>query len=136
MHTTAVLAVVCLLWAAAGADKPRPLTLVIDGETVTEPPTPRAIEGVTYVPLRLVSERLGISVEWQAKQRRAVLCRGDWCMVVAAGTGPDQGRLLDGRMFLPLRRVATSFGAKTEYDAKTGRVIITSPPKKAGWLEH
>lgn len=137
-HTTALIAVVCLILAAASAalpDRP-PLSLVIDGKQVAEPPPPRIISDTTYVPLRLVSERLGITVEWRAKQKRAVLCRGEWCLMIDAGSDPDNGRIIDGRMFVPLRRIATALGAKTDYDADKRRVTITSPPKKPGLLKH
>ena len=130
-------AVVCFLLATAAAGgKPRPLTLVIDGKEISEKPAPRIIADRTYVPLRLVSEHLGITVHWQAEHRRAVLCRGEWCLMINEGTGPEEGRIIDARMFVPLRRVATGLGAKTDYDADQRRVIITSPPKKPDWLKR
>lgn len=136
-HTTAIITVVCLLLAAgaaAAASKSPPLSLIIDGKAVTGPPAPRIIAGVTYAPLRSVARPLGITVDWHAKEKRAALCRGKWCMVIFAGSKPEDGRIIGGRMFVPVRRLATAVGAKVDYDAAKRRVVITSPPKKPGWL--
>ena len=137
-HTTAIIAVVCLVIAAAAAAAPAkspPVTLVIDGKAITESPAPRIIGGTTYAPLRLVARHLGITVDWHAKEKRAVLCRGEWCLVISTGSEPEDGRIIGGRMFVPLRRLATSLGAKIEYDAAKRRVVVTSPPKKPTWLK-
>jgi len=131
--------VVCLLLAgggAAAASKSPSVGLIIDGKAITDRPAPRIIGSTTYAPLRVVAEHLGITVDWHAKEKRAVLCRGEWCLAISAGSEPDDGRIIDGRMFVPVRRLATALGAKVDYDAAKRRVVVTSPPKKPGWLKR
>lgn len=54
----------CLALAGAALAAPRLVTVYVNGQRLS---TPAFVEdGVTYVPLRLVSEALGVPVEWDA----------------------------------------------------------------------
>lgn len=50
----------------------------VDGKEVEMDMKPVVIQGVTYVPIRFVSENLGYSVTWDAKNRQVILEKADY----------------------------------------------------------
>ena len=82
--------------------------------------------GTTLVPLRVISERFGANVAWDAETKTVVIndaktsikCTiGDSAVVVNGErretTNPAE--IIDGSTYVPLRAISTAFGAKVGY---------------------
>ncbi|MDH7573843.1 MAG: stalk domain-containing protein [Clostridia bacterium] len=93
--------------------------------------------GRTLVPLRFVSEALGAGVSWDPESRRITVTEGGKEIVLRLGSaevevnGAKQtidcapAALPPGRTFVPLRFVSEALGAKVDYEAGSGQVLIT-----------
>ncbi len=54
----------------------QPITLIINGKTITNA-SPQIVSDRTYVPLRVISEELGATVEWDGVNRVVVINSGE-----------------------------------------------------------
>jgi len=105
-----------------------PIKIITNGREVKTEQPPRMLEGKLYLPLRATAEAVGAKVDWQAKPRQVVVCKGKLCVPVTIGRGPGQGRLIAGRIFLPLRTFAQQMGLSVNWKHKQRVVIINQPP--------
>ena len=78
-------------------------------------------EGKTYVPLRQGAASLGYTVEWLPSENGAKICDDKSCMLIRAADGIN----VKGSLFLPLRQMGETFGAKVRWDGASKAVIIT-----------
>ncbi|MDR2615635.1 MAG: substrate-binding domain-containing protein [Oscillospiraceae bacterium] len=135
---SAILALVTAfsLWigaapAAAAAD----LAIEIDGKTVASDVAPVVKDGRTLVPLRVVTETLGASVEWDAGKNQAIIETAAYTVVFTLGSKtytvngaqktldvPAEAR--DGRTLVPLRALSESIGAEVSYDGVANKAVI------------
>ena len=114
------LGLVVLGLAASG------IQVYANGKAVACEVPPRVVEGVTYLPLRATAEALGAKLEWVAESKTAVLCRGDLCYPVRV-TDPTSGaRVVDGRVLLPLHKLAEALECEIKWEAAAGRVEVTT----------
>jgi len=131
---------------AAAAGAAAPVTVVVDGRTLTLQPAPFIAEDRVLVPLRGVFETLGAAVDWDGATRTVTARRpGSYVRlridsrVACLAPGCDQAAVLDvpafirdGRTFVPLRFVATALGAEVTWDGARRAVVIrdgaTAPP--------
>ncbi|HHW06823.1 MAG TPA: copper amine oxidase N-terminal domain-containing protein, partial [Clostridia bacterium] len=51
----------------------RNLQIVVNGKTLISDKEPFIVDGVTYVPIRLVSEATGATVDWDGAQGRVII---------------------------------------------------------------
>lgn len=124
-------------WAAA-ADQS--VHLMIGGQAV-QPEVPPIIEkGRTLVPVRIIAEGLGASVDWDQPTRTAVIARGQQTLQLTVGS---KQALLNGkkvqldapptmknqRMLLPLRFVGESLGVTVGWEESTRTVIANETPQ-------
>lgn len=95
---------------------------------------PLVIDGRAYVPMRGVLERLGADVRWDA-QNKMVTAYGDGKTVKLPSDGPAtvDGKQVNldapafvqnGRVYVPLRFFAETFGAQVAYDKDQNVVRI------------
>lgn len=130
-----------LLWVASFSVCPRPalaqspVRLVINGVGVKTDVSPRIVNGRTLVPLRVISENLGLSVAWEPRDYsvsvsgfgRSVLVRvGDTRAVVdgkelALDVPPV---IVSGRTLVPIRFVASAFGSVVDWDPGSRTVTV------------
>ena len=98
---------------------------------------PVIVNGRTLLPIRAVVEAMGGEVSWIADTKTTVLKKGEDTVELTIGSDTaylnGKGDKLDaapvimnGRTMLPLRFVAESFGFKTDWDAETKSITITS----------
>ena len=117
--------------AAAGA-----ITLVVNGRTVQSDAAPFITDGTTLVPVRVVSENLGASVQWDQATRTVTIGLGSTRIVLTVGrttaTVNDRSvvlsqaaRIVAGRTFVPLRFVSEALGASVDWDQQSRRVTVT-----------
>ena len=116
------------------------IRLYLNGQELTSeaPPyiVPRA--NVTMVPLRVVSEGLGASVNWSAKEQKAeislsgstiVLTMGNTYAVVNGTQVPLDAsvQMKQGRTMIPLRFVGEQLGLAVDWDASARKITLVSP---------
>jgi len=124
-------------WAAA-ADQS--VHLMIGGQAV-QPDVPPMIEkGRTLVPVRVIAEGLGASVDWDQPTRTAVIVRGQQKLQLTVGSTKAvlNGKqvqldtppvMKNQRMLLPLRFVGESLGVTVGWEESTRTVISNETPQ-------
>lgn len=101
-----------------------------------EDQSPFIEDGRTLIPVRALSQTLGASVTWDAKNKRAAINRGSDTIIIAEGdttayinNTPVQldvpARIINGRTMVPLRFAAETFGLTVNWDENTKTVELT-----------
>ncbi len=135
MKFKSIIFTLALLWTGAAAYEP-PICISVNGENIiTE--TPFLENGVTYVPLRFVSEALGAeSVSWDSSADTAsVLIDGKSLSftigksyAVVDGEKKDfygKSQIRNSRTYLPVRFIAEETGARVSWNQEYYRVEIS-----------
>lgn len=108
--------------------------LSINGKDV-QVEKPVVINGVTLVPVRVITEAFGAKVDWNEKARCVTL---DYSGVIiklyidnkkATVDGTEielleAPRIINGRTMVPLRFITENFGADVDYDPKTKQIVV------------
>ena len=104
--------------------------------TLDAPPYIDPITARTMVPLRLISESMGMDVKWEASTGHIFITGGDDEITLQIGsrgiTVNGTGRTMDtvpvtmppGRTLVPLRFVSEALGAQVDYNSTTKSIII------------
>lgn len=111
------------------------IDIVINNKKVETPDAPYIKEERTLVPLRLISENLGIGVEWDNANRQVVLKKssGDILLpiqknyyLVNGQRVPTEisGEIKNDRTFVPVRLIAELFDRSVGWDNDTKTVLI------------
>ena len=114
-------------------------TVYCDGEKVEFAEGPYIIDGSTFVPVRGLGEALDFKYTWDA-QNRTVIVTSDvaiaWIQadnsaisvnkngIMYAVTTESYPRIINDRIFIPLRAVSELFDADVEWDSNTSSVHI------------
>lgn len=91
----------------------------------------------TFVPLRITMESMGVNVEWDSENRQAILTDEDTTVIVTVDSkiikvndieveNDVAAVVSNGRIYLPIRIVAESFGAKVDWNKSSNTVEIKS----------
>ena len=114
----------------------------IDGESVpftTSSGYPVKDEnGRTLVPLRATMEAFGCSVSWDESTQKAYVFDDNSLVTVPIGIPlidvdgtpvaiDTEAKLIDGRVYLPIRAVLESFGASVKWHKKAQTISVLSP---------
>jgi uncharacterized protein YkwD len=104
-------------------------------------PEPKIMNGITYVPLRGLFERLNAKVAWDDHTRTAVIATTEKVIRIPAGSqtaeidgktvAMPQGTIIEnGYTYVPLRFVSEAFGAEVGWDEATRTVSVNVPLSK------
>lgn len=138
MRTTqGVLRVVAgiVVLATAIAAAPKPIAIVINGETLSLQPPPRFIKGLLFVPVRRTIEALGLSFErsgerisTQVGSKNVTLTLGSRIADVDRQRLPLEAPPLElkGVLYAPLRFFTDVLGAQARFDRRANAVTIVS----------
>ncbi len=96
----------------------------------------------TQVPFRATLEKFGAEVDWNNESRTAIATKGDIIVEVPIDenyiikngekiTIDTTARIVNGRTYLPIRKVVEAFGSDVEWDLKLKTVVITTEPVDA-----
>ena len=136
MKWSIVLSVIeALLLALTIAAAPRPIAIVINGDTLSLQPPPRSEHGLLFVPVRRTIEALGLSFERSGNHIATQI--GSKTVVLTLGSRVaqvDGGRILleappmevAGVVYAPLRFFTDSLGAQARFDRHANAVIIVA----------
>ena len=104
-------------------------SMTADGKSSMLDAAPVIMNNRTYVPIRAITESLGGSAEWNAKERSVTL-KIDEQMITTLkistvlekyGAAP---LIIDNRTYVPIRFVAEELGASVVWDGQTRTVTI------------
>ena len=121
------------------------ITLIIDGNRQSPSVPPRVVNGVTLVPLRIISETLGADVGWNSANRTATITTAAYTVVFtinskdftvngARKTLDEAPQIVDGSTLVPIRAFAESIGATVNYNASSRTATIDYFTKMSGTL--
>ncbi|MDO4531832.1 MAG: stalk domain-containing protein, partial [Bacillota bacterium] len=134
-----LIAAICSLWMAVPVFAG--IGVSIDGKSVNftasggEPVMDE--NGRTLVPLRAAMEAYGCTVSWDKVSRTASVFKDQTVVQVPVGqnkvtvNGTDvatdtQARIIEGRVYLPIRAVLEAFGASVGWDQASQTVTVRS----------
>lgn len=113
------------------------LDIYVDSQKLESEQIPFIEDGSTYVPLREIAEKIGADISWDNERRVAVTVKGDITAelsdekssIYRNGEEVKIGRnpkIVNDRMFVPLRAIAESFGYTVSYDGVRRIINISS----------
>lgn len=142
MVVTLVLSVVfpSLVMAATA---PAPIRVTIDGGALTLDVAPQLVGGRVMVPYRVIAERLGGMVGWNAQTRVVTVTKGNDVIRLTVGqtTATVRGRnvtldvaprLVGGRVLVPLRFLGEGLGAQVEWLSAARAVALRTTTTAVG----
>lgn len=115
----------------------KPITVIIDGKTLTFEVPPYQEKGTTLVPMRAIFEALGATVQWDEKTQTVTAVRGDTTIVLTLGKKEARVRgkavtlvipavKSKGKTMVPLRFVSEALGAEVNWNPATRTITIIS----------
>jgi hypothetical protein len=127
---------------AQSAIVPKTLYMKINGQTVSVPGAVSRDGETTYVPLRFLSDKLGLKVSWdQQKQASTVTGRN---VTIVTKAGDPQPYTINGQRiygtepiiqndttYLPMRFFLETFGYAVDYNNQTKLITVTPLPFNA-----
>lgn len=95
---------------------------VVGGKKAGSPAMVYGNTGVSYVPMRDLAEFIGVPFIWDNEEKKAYFNATE--KEVAAGSKPplQDVKLIDGRVYVQLRPLATAYGKKVEFKDKEVRI--------------
>lgn len=113
------------------------INLWIDGNYVESDVAPFIEDSRTLVPLRVISENLGLEVEWNAKDKEVIISQGEDYFVFLIGENfYSKGdikmemdvapKIVSDRTFVPIRVIAELFDKDVNWDNANRTVVIGS----------
>ena len=113
------------------------INLWIDGNYVESDVAPFIEDSRTLVPLRVISENLGLEVEWNAKDKEVIISQGEDYFVFLIGENfYSKGdikmemdvapKIVSDRTFVPIRVIAELFDKEVNWDNANRTVVIGS----------
>lgn len=131
--------VMLMFLTASSFAKAEPIKIFINKEIVPSDQAPIIKNSRVLVPIRVVSENLGASVSYDAKEKRVNIKKGEISMTLVIGddmiwysdmdkAGPVDidvpAMIKNGRTMVPLRAIAELFDMKVKWDSKKRSVYI------------
>ena len=110
------------------------IKIIVNDKELTPDPAPYVENSRTMVPLRFISEALGLKVDWDGANKTITIGDGlakltiDSNIVNANGKDikiDSPAKIKSGRTFVPLRAIAEITGAKVDWDGASKTVKIT-----------
>ncbi|MTV48376.1 AMIN domain-containing protein [Heliobacillus mobilis] len=114
------------------------LSVVVNGNPINSDVQPVIRNDRVLVPIRAVSESLGGTVNWYSETKTAVVTKGSTVIQMTVDSKEIVGtfgrkeidvpaKLMNDRVFLPVRAVAELFGCTVNFDDATRQVQISMP---------
>lgn len=118
---------------AEAAETPR---TYLNGREIGFDVDPFIVSGTTLVPIRGVMTPFGATFEWNQASQTAVVKRGSTTLTLTNGSAsakvdgvakalPQAVRSQNGRLMIPIRFVAETFGLNVSWNASAGSIDIT-----------
>ncbi|MGI5921778.1 MAG: stalk domain-containing protein [Syntrophomonadaceae bacterium] len=148
-----VLVMISSFGFVAACEAAQSIPIFIDGIELNIPPgfgQAIAINDRTMVPLRVISEALGVKVDWDDINKRVLITTNDASTAINREIGsstvdssttipiyvngkqleitPEDGLpiVINNRTLVPLRVISEALGVKVDWDSSNNRVLITT----------
>ncbi|GIP20232.1 family 10 glycosylhydrolase [Paenibacillus sp. J22TS3] len=116
------------------------ITMLLDGQPLTSDVPPYLKSGFTMVPVRVITEGLGASVDWKPSTNTATISKDSDTIILQAGkkTAKVNGntvsldatvQVVKGRTMIPLRFVGENLGLLVDWNASKQQVILVTKNK-------
>ncbi|ABZ85249.1 n-acetylmuramoyl-l-alanine amidase, putative [Heliomicrobium modesticaldum Ice1] len=116
------------------------VNLVINGKSVISDPPPLIVKDRVLVPLRVVSEQMGLKVAWNSQKYEATLVGEGLTILLRPGQREANvngkavsldapAQLRKDRLFVPFRFVGASMGGKIDWDSASRTAYVTTASK-------
>lgn len=144
--SAAIIAASLIIPAAAASAQD--ITVVVDGQTIETPSPAVIVNDRTLVPLRAISESIGFDVSWDGATQGITITDGQYLFFLWIGKDhaflTNQYSLaghsvmeatpviMNDYTMVPLRAIASLFGAEVNWDANTYTVNVNFGDKVAG----
>ena len=111
-----------------------PIEIIINNEKIVTNEGAFLENGITYVPVRSISEALGASVEWNPETRTAsVTLTGVTVSFSEQSENPENTAVVsENTLFVPVRTLAEALGLSAEWDENYYQVHLTAPTLTVG----
>ena len=131
------LAVLLLFGGAGGAALAAAITIQLDGQNLSLPVPPIVDSGYTLVPLRVIAENMGATVDYNGATKGIAIQKEQNIIKLQVGsknatingvstTLQMPARVVNGNTLVPLRFVSESLGAQVDWIESRQLVVITS----------
>jgi len=128
-YFVSLLMILLMVTSLSGVFADGNIKLIIDGSEINEGAKPVVVKGVTLLPLRLVSEKLGGVVTWSAEFQRATINTAAFEVVFRVnekkyfvnGVSKDlevTPQVVEGNVMIPIRAFGDAINARVAYDSK------------------
>lgn len=131
----------CLINGVSAAESLKDIKIEINGKSVVSDVAPFIDNNRTLVPIRVISENLGYSVNWDNQTRKVTVKNNDKSIELTIGkkevningtnSSIDVAPMIKSeRTFVPLRFISESFDNDVNWDNNTRTVIINKKETK------
>ena len=114
-----------------------PPNIILNGNAIFGDINPIIIEGRTLVPLRMIFEKLGASVEWNENTQTVNSKKGNITVIMKIGNNvfykngipiklDVAPQIVGERTLVPVRAIAEAFDCSVDWDSETQTVTITN----------
>ncbi|OMF07483.1 hypothetical protein BK129_06665 [Paenibacillus amylolyticus] len=136
------LSVVSAAQAAPGGQIDE-ISIIVNDSVVQSDVKPVVHKGTTLIPLRVLEESLGVSLNWNSSTQTITVIKGDALGVLIIGNPTasvkigdveekialDQpAKIIQNRVMVPVRFIAELFGAKVVWNSTIKTIIISTFP--------
>lgn len=137
----AVMSVSMIATAASADDEYTQVTLKVEGNVVETDQPAVIVDSRTMVPVRVVAETLGCTVDWEAETKTAIFEQKGLTLSMVIGEnelkvsdGEDTysvdidvpAVIINSRTMVPIRFLSENFGFGVEWEAETKTVNVTA----------
>ena len=130
-----IIAAFMCLATVCSADTQKEISLYVNGEKIHSEVPPQIINGTTLVPLRVIFEALGATVEWDNATKTVSSTLGEESIKLTIGesslykndtaiTLSVPAQIIDGRTMVPVRAISEAFGCLVSWNAPINTVHI------------
>lgn len=138
--SSALILSLCLINGVSAAESLKEIKIEIDGKNVISDVAPFINNDRTLVPIRVISENLGYSVNWDNQTRKVTVKNNDKSIELTIGkkevniNGTNSSidvapMIKNERTFVPLRFISESFDNDVNWDKDTRTVKINKKEK-------
>lgn len=143
--SSALILSLCLINSVSAAESLKEIKIEINGKSVVSDVAPFIDNDRTLVPIRVISENLGYSVNWDNQTRKVTVKNNDKSIELTIGkkdvnvngnkSSIDVAPMIKNeRTFVPLRFISESFDNDVNWDNNTRTVKINKKEKKIASL--
>ena len=104
-------------------------TVAAYGKTISSDVAPLIINNRTMVPIRVVTENLGGTAEWNANAKTVTLAIDGKTIQMTIGVTLEKYGvspiIIDDRTYVPIRFVAEELGAAVDWNENAQEIVIT-----------